>query len=84
MKIKIPKPIIVDAEFEEKTGEIPSFQKQIEEESYEIDNDVVEGAMLVILPIIMIFIAVVLFHPATQERIRNKYPTIIYRCNKGG
>ncbi len=80
MKIKIPKSIIVDAEFKEKTGEIPSFQEQIEEESCEIYNDVIEGAMLVILLIIMILLAVVLFHPATQERVRSNYSTIIYRC----
>ncbi len=80
MKIKIPKPIIVDAEFKEKIGEIPSFKEQIEEESCEIDDDVVEGAMLLILFVIIVVIAVVLFHPVTQERIRSNYPTIIYRC----
>ncbi len=80
MKIKIPKPIIVDAEFKEKTGKIPSFQEQIEEESCEIDNDVIEGAMLLILFVIMILIAVVLFHPATQEKVRSNYSTTIYRC----
>ncbi len=80
MKIKIPKPIIVDADFKEKIGEIPSFQEQIQEENNEIDNDVVEGAMLLILLVIMILIAVVLFHPATQEKVRSNYSTTIYRC----
>ena len=80
MKIKIRKPTIINAKFKEKTGEIPSFQEQIEEESCEIDGDVIEGAMLLILLVIMILIAVVLFHPTTQEKVRSNYSTTIYRC----
>ena len=80
MKIKVQKPVIVDADFKEKTGEIPSFEKQIEERNCEIDGEVLEGAMVLILLGMIILIAVVLFHPATQEKVRSNYSTIIYRC----
>ncbi|MEO0967058.1 MAG: hypothetical protein AAFX80_01670 [Cyanobacteria bacterium J06639_18] len=80
MKVKVQKPIIVDAEFREKTGDIPSFQEQIEERISEVGDEVIEGGMLLILLGISILIAVVLFHPLTQEKIRSNYPTIIYHC----
>ena len=80
MKIKIQKPVIIDAEFNEKTDDIPTFYEQIKERSRQIDDEVIEGATLLILLGLVFMIAVVLFHPTTQEKVRSNHPSIIYRC----
>ena len=39
MKIKTQKPFIIDAEFNEKTDDIPSFQEQIQERTRKVNVD---------------------------------------------
>lgn len=82
MKIKTQKPIIIDAEFNEKTGDIPSFEEQIQERTRNInvDDDNLDISILLILLGLVFMIAVVLFHPTTQEKVRGNHPSIIYRC----
>ena len=80
MKIKIHKPVIIDAEFKEKIDDIPSFQEQIQERTRNVGDDNLDISILLIVLGLVFMIAVVLFHPTTQEKVRSNYPTIIYRC----
>ena len=82
MKIKTQKPIIIDAEFNEKTGDIPSFEEQIQERTrnVNVDDDNLDISILLIVIGLVFMIAVVLFHPTTQEKVRGNHSTIIYRC----
>ena len=71
MKIKIQKPVIVDVEFKEKTDDIPSFQEQIQERTRKVDDDNLDISILLIVLGLVFMIAVVLFHPRTQEKVRS-------------
>lgn len=77
MKIKIQKPVIIDAEFYQKTGDIPTFDEQIKERTR---NDNLDISIVLIVLGLLFMIAVVLFHPTTQEKVRANHPSIIYRC----
>lgn len=68
-------PKIINAEFRDKVGEIPSFQEQIKERRRNTETDKGTLEFFVIL-VFVLLTNVVLFHPTVQARLQHSQTTI--------